>query len=273
MALYVVATPIGNIEDITLRALKVLKDVGLIAAEDTRHTKKLLAHYGIGTPVTSYYEHNEREKAPYLLERLKGGVDMALVSDAGTPGISDPGYRLIRLACEEGVRVISVPGPSALMAVLSIAGLPTDEFTFRGFMPARQAERRRFLAELKGADSTFVMYESPRRLKAALDDIKAILADAEVAVGREITKLHEEVIRGTVDRVIGELAGRDVKGEVTVVLRTGKKAPADGETLSSELREMLSAGVPLKDAVKAVASALGMPKSMVYKEALKYKGS
>lgn len=274
--LYVVATPIGNMEDITLRAIRILKEADLIAAEDTRQTRKLLAHYAVSTPVTSYHEHNERNKAPLLVGMLKSGKSIALTSDAGTPGISDPGYRLVRLAAEEGIRVVAIPGPSALTAILSVAGLPTDEFTFKGFIPARAGQRRRFLTELKGTSSTFVFYESPRRLKETLISMEEILGDAEVAIGRELTKLYEEIIRGTVGSAVEAFKGREVKGEVAIVLRTKRSEPASATVAASaaleeELKWMLSSGISLKDAVKAVAKRLGVKKAVVYKEALRLK--
>jgi len=268
-ALFVVATPIGNLEDITLRALKVLKEADLIAAEDTRETRKLLSHYGISTPLTSYYEHNEREKAPFLLEKLRGGKNIALASDAGTPAISDPGYRLVKLAAGEGIQVISIPGPSSLTSALSISGLPTSEFTFKGFIPASFSRRKRFFLSLKGEEQTFVMYESPRRLKKTLEDMKEILCDAEIAIARELTKIHEEVIRGTIDEAMETLKEREVRGEVTIVLRTKKSSAS--ETFEETLSSLLSSAIPLKDAVKAVAKEYNLPKTLVYKEALKIK--
>ncbi len=270
--LYVVATPIGNLEDITLRALKVLGDVGLIAAEDTRHTRKLLSRYGISTRTTSYHEHNEREKAPRLIERIKQGTDVALVTDAGTPGISDPGYRLVRLAHEESVEVETVPGPSALTAVLAVSGLPTDEFTFKGFIPSAPLRRRRFLAALKGCATTYIMYESPRRLKGTLGDILEILGDVEIVVAREMTKLHEEILRGRTSDVAERLRDREVKGEITIVLRTGK-VEAGSEAVDEKLKALLDAGVPVRDAVREVAAELGVPRNVVYRKALELKGA
>ncbi|MEE9614896.1 MAG: 16S rRNA (cytidine(1402)-2'-O)-methyltransferase [Thermodesulfobacteriota bacterium] len=268
--LRVVATPIGNMEDITLRALRVLKESDLIAAEDTRRTRKLLSHYGISTPLTSYFEHNERAKAPRIVKKLKEGSDVALVSDAGTPGISDPGYRLVRLALEEGVRVEAVPGPSALTAVLSVAGLPIDEFTFKGFVPSAAGRRKKFLLGLRGTGSTVVLYESARRLKATLAEIGSVLGDVEVVVAREMTKLHEELVRGRAEEVAGLMKGRTLKGEVTLVVRT-EKVEIEAEDAAGEIRKLLDEGFTLKDAVKAVTAGSGLPKSVVYKEALGVK--
>lgn len=265
--LFVVSTPIGNLEDMTLRALRVLKEVGLIAAEDTRHTKKLLAHYGIGTPLTSYHEHNEREKAKELVERLKDGVDIALVSDAGTPGISDPGYRLIHLAILNSVPVVSVPGPSALMAALSVSGLPLDEFTFKGFAPAGEA-RRAFFLDMKGTGRTYAFYESPNRLVETLKDMIELMPDADVSVAREMTKVHEEVIRGRADEVYRLLAGREIRGEVVVVLHAREERIKEAD-MASEIESLLKEGFRLNDVVKAVSKESGVPRSQVYKEALR----
>ncbi|MBI5903654.1 MAG: 16S rRNA (cytidine(1402)-2'-O)-methyltransferase [Deltaproteobacteria bacterium] len=268
--LYIVSTPIGNMEDITLRAIRVLKEVGLIAAEDTRRTKKLLDHYAIKTPATSYFEHNEKEKGPLLIEKLKAGVDIALVSDAGTPGISDPGYRLIKAAIEDSIPVVSIPGPSALVSVLSVSGLALDQFTFKGFIPSGAVQRRKFLLGLKTPAHTFVMYESPRRVKDTVDAIIEALGDVELVVAREMTKMHEEVLRGRASAVRELIKERDLKGEVTIVLRTGgleERTTTPGE----EIENLLKAGFHLKDAVKAVAQEFDMPKGEVYREALGIK--
>ncbi|MBI5455026.1 MAG: 16S rRNA (cytidine(1402)-2'-O)-methyltransferase, partial [Deltaproteobacteria bacterium] len=242
-------------------------EVSLIAAEDTRHTKKLLAHYGIGTPLTSYHEHNEREKAKELVERLKDGVDIALVSDAGTPGISDPGYRLIHLAIVNSVPVVSIPGPSALMAALSVSGLPLDEFTFKGFAPSGEA-RRAFFLEMKGTGRTYAFYESPGRLVDTLKDMIALMPDADVSVAREMTKVYEEVIRGRADEVYRSLAGREIRGEVVVVLHAHKERIKEAD-MASEIEALLKEGFRLNDVVKAVSKESGVPRSQVYKEALR----
>lgn len=272
--LYVVSTPIGNLEDITLRALRILKSVALIAAEDTRHTRKLLTHFGIKARLTSYFEHNEQLKAGEIIEALKNGSDVALVSDAGTPGISDPGYRLIGQAIENAAPVVPVPGASALLSVLSVSGMPIDAFTFLGFPPSGDAARKRFFLEtLAFQDHTFVIYESARRLKETLISMRSLLGDVHVCMGREMTKAHEEVLRGALSAVIGALDGRDreLKGEVTLVFRTLKKDKAVPD-VPAEILRLLDAGVSVKDAVKAVSAEFDLPRGEVYREALKVKG-
>lgn len=216
--LYVVSTPIGNLEDITLRALRILKEVDLIAAEDTRHTLLLLKHYGIRTPLTSYFEGNEMKKREFLLSQLKQGDRIALVSDAGTPGISDPGYRLVRLAIEHSIPVIPVPGPSALIAALSISGLPTDAFLFKGFLPHRPRKRRNVLKALEGVKETLIFYESPHRIAETLQDIFDILGDREIVLARELTKTFEEVLRGKTSEIRNQIHERKPKGEITLVV-------------------------------------------------------
>jgi 16S rRNA (cytidine1402-2'-O)-methyltransferase len=268
--LYIVATPIGNLEDITLRALRVLKEADLIAAEDTRHTRGLLERYGVATPFTSYHEHNEAEKGPYLLKRLMGGDSVALVSDAGTPGVSDPGFRLLRLALGEGLPVVAVPGPSALTAALSVSGLPLDRFTFLGFVPHAAAAKRRFLGEMTGREETFVMFESARRLKGTLACILEEAGDAGAVMAREMTKVHEEVLRGTVRSLMEAVGDRELKGEVTLVIRPTKAER--GAFPVHELEAMLKRGLSLSEAVKAVAGATGLPRNEVYREALRISG-
>lgn len=216
--LYLVSTPIGNLEDLTLRARRLLAEVDLIAAEDTRHTQRLLQRYDIHTPLTSYHDHNKEEKAPVLIERLRQGQKIALVADAGTPTISDPGYYLINGCIAANIPVSPVPGPSALLAALAASGLPTDAFLFAGFLPRKSGARQRRLAQLEPLRETLIFFESPQRIGRLLEELSQAFGDRRVAVGRELTKLHEEVIRGKLSEVAEKLKGRTVKGEVTVVV-------------------------------------------------------
>ena len=227
--LYIVSTPIGNLEDITLRAIRTLKEVDLIAAEDTRHTGLLLRHFGIGTSLTSYFEGNELRKRELILLRLKQGDQIALVSDAGTPGISDPGFRLIQLAIENQIPVVPIPGPSAVITALSVAGLPTDAFLFKGFLPHKSKKRRDLLKELEEVRETLVFYESPHRLSETLQDLLDVLGDREIALTRELTKVYEEVLRGKVSEIQNQVSGRKLKGEITLVIsgKTRKKRMVD----------------------------------------------
>ena len=223
--LYIVSTPIGNLEDITLRALRILKEVDLVAAEDTRHTSHLLKHYDIHTPLTSYFEGNELKKKEFILSKLKHGDRIALVSDAGTPGISDPGFRLIQLAIENQIPVVPIPGPSALISALSIAGLPTDAFLFKGFLPHKSKKRQDLLKPLKEVRETLIFYESPHRLAETLKDILETLGDREMVLTRELTKVYEEVLRGRVSQIRSQIGERKLKGEITLVIegKTRKK--------------------------------------------------
>lgn len=216
--LYIVSTPIGNLQDMTLRALEVLKSVDVIAAEDTRHTKMLLTHFQINTPLTSYFEHNEIKKSEYLLGLLKEGKNIALVTDAGTPGISDPGYRLICLAKENQIPLTVVPGACALIAALSLSALPTDSFVFAGFLPVKSAGRRKKLAEYKDDKRTVIFYESPHRILKTLEDVEAVLPDWQVVVAREITKKYEEVRRGTAKELLEYFLKTAPKGEFVLLL-------------------------------------------------------
>jgi 16S rRNA (cytidine1402-2'-O)-methyltransferase len=223
--LYIVSTPIGNLEDITLRALRILKEVDLIAAEDTRHTGLLLRHFGIQKPLTSYFEGNELRKKEFILSRLRQGDRIALVSDAGTPGISDPGFRLIQTAIESQIPVVPVPGPSAVIAALSVSGLPTDAFLFKGFLPHKCKKRRDLLKQLGETKETLIFYESPHRLSQSLKDILDILGDREAVLTRELTKIYEEVLRGKVSEIQNQVGERKLKGEITLVIsaKTRKK--------------------------------------------------
>lgn len=228
--LYIVSTPIGNREDITLRALRTLKEVDLIAAEDTRHTGLLLRHFGIQTPLTSYFEGNEFRKRELILSRLKQGDRVALVSDAGTPGISDPGFRLIQLVIENQIPIVPIPGPSAAIAALSVSGLPTDAFLFKGFLPHKSKRRRGLLEQLEDVKETIIFYESPHRIIETLKDISDILGDREMVLARELTKIYEEVLRGMVSDIRNRIAGRKMKGEITLVIsgKTRRKAAPEG---------------------------------------------
>lgn len=272
--LYVVGTPIGNLEDITLRALRLLKSVPVIAAEDTRQTKKLLTRYGIATPLTSYYEHNELAKAPVLLARLLEGEDVALVCDAGTPAISDPGYLLVRLALERGVSVVPVPGPSALIMALAAGGLPTDHFVFLGFPPRQASRRRKLLEQVQALPWTLVFYESPQRLGALLEAILAVLGDRRVVLARELTKAFEEFRRGTVSELVAALRGKAVRGEVTLLVEGAPEGTRETEqTVEELLQEMLKAGeLPWKEVLKKVAAAKRIPRKSAYEAYLKLKG-
>lgn len=216
--LYVVATPLGNLEDMTLRGIRILKEADLIAAEDTRKTRKLLNHYGIRTPQTSYFEHNELKKAEVLIARLKEGKRIALVSEAGTPGISDPGYRLIREAIHHNIPVVPIPGSSAALAALSVSGLPTDSFLFLGFLPRKPVKRRKAIERWRDLDRTTILYESPHRLLATLRDLLEILGDREIVVARELTKVFEDVLRGPISQVLQQLGVGRIKGEITLVV-------------------------------------------------------
>lgn len=263
--LYVVSTPIGNLEDITHRAIRVLGEVRVIACEDTRHTRHLLDHFGIRTPTISYHEHNEQARAAELIERLLAGDDVALVSDAGTPLVSDPGFRVVRGAVEAGVRVVPVPGASAILSGLAASGLPTDAFYFGGFLPAKAGQRRRTLESVAKLECTIVFYEAPHRVLESLAEIREVLGDREIAVSRELTKLHEETLRGVVSEVQAELAERPaIKGEITLVIARAPEAPADERPLEDAVAELVAAGAAPMDAVKQVARARGLGKREVY---------
>ena len=216
--LYIVSTPIGNREDITLRALRILKEVDLIAAEDTRHTNLLLRHFGIQTPLTSYFEGNELKKKEFILSKLKQGDQIALVSDAGTPGISDPGFRLIQTSIENQISIVPIPGPSAVITALSVSGLPTDSFLFKGFLPHKSKKRKDLLKQLEEVKATLIFYESPHRLAESLKDILDVLGDREMALTRELTKIYEEVLRDKVSEIINQIGEKKLKGEITLVI-------------------------------------------------------
>lgn len=272
--LYIVATPIGNLEDITLRALRTLKAVDLIAAEDTRHTRKLLTHYDIATPLTSYHDHNESTKAPVLVETLLAGTDIALVSDAGTPCISDPGYRLVKSAAEADIPIVPIPGPSMLTALMSVGGLPTDRFAFEGFLPAKKGQRHRVLQGLCHEERSLVFYESPQRLLSTLADLEHIFGDRRVVVGRELTKKFEEILRGQISAVFSAFHNRPVKGEVALLVEGWDgKNDAPAQSASELMQHLLTDGVGLKEAAHAVSEACQIPKRDAYALGVKIKAS
>jgi 16S rRNA (cytidine1402-2'-O)-methyltransferase len=264
--LYLVSTPIGNLEDITLRALRVLKEVDLIACEDTRRTRILLAHYGIRTALTSLYDEIERKKGEVLVEKLLDGHSLACVSDAGTPLISDPGYHFVRRAVEQGISVVPVPGPSALVTALSVSGMPSDRFAFFGFLPEKAGRRQSFLRKLRDLPMTLVFYESPRRLVDSLKDIRDTLGDRNVAVARELTKVFEEVIRASAGEVIGQLEGIVVKGEITLLVEGAREQPVAGDSeIEALIREAERQGeFSTRDLAGRIAEELGLPKKRVY---------
>lgn len=267
--LYIVATPIGNLEDITLRALRVLKEVDVIAAEDTRHTQILLNHYAIQTPLTSYHEHNERTKAEALVKRLLQGEDMALVSDAGTPSISDPGFRLVVQAVRAGIQIIPLPGASALTAVLSASGLPTDRVVFEGFLPAKKKQRREKLQALRDEARTLVFYEAPHRLTEALDDVHELLGDREAVLAREVSKVHEEFLRGRVSELIRVLRRREIRGEVTLIISgSAGESRVTEDRLKAEIRELHLRGMRVKEIAEVLGEKFGYPKKEIYRLAL-----
>jgi 16S rRNA (cytidine1402-2'-O)-methyltransferase len=268
--LFVVGTPIGNLGDITLRALETLKTADLIACEDTRRTQKLLNYYKIQTATISYHEHNEMTRAPELILEMEQGSAIALVSDAGTPVLSDPGFRLVHLAIRHKIPVIPVPGPSALVAALAAAGLPLGEFLFTGFLPARKSARSKALKELAACNKTIVFYEAPHRILEALRDMHAILGDREMVVAREVTKIHEEFLRGSVAEIEKRLKQSPPKGELTIILGPESFPRKKAEAGSSLLEEVESAkaqqGLDARSALKAVARARGISRSEAYRQ-------
>ncbi len=272
--LYVVATPIGHREDITLRALAVLKAVHLVAAEDTRKTGELLRHFGIHTRLLSYHEHNEAERAPQLLSRLRAGEDIALVTNAGTPAVSDPGYRLVSTAAEAGVRVVPIPGASAAIAALSASGLPTDAFVFEGFLPKREGPRRRRLEALAAERRTVILYESPHRLAVRLAELLAALGDRRAVLARELTKVHEEFLRGRLSDLAAELERRgEIKGECTLLIAPAAEGPPPGAWAEAreEIRRGLAAGRGPREVIREVSARHGLPRNALYRAALRLK--
>jgi 16S rRNA (cytidine1402-2'-O)-methyltransferase len=264
--LYVVATPIGNLEDITFRAVRILKEVDWIACEDTRQTSKLLQHYSIKTSTVSYHEHNEMERANELVGRLRQGSSGALVSDAGMPLVSDPGYRLVHAAVDAGIPVQALPGASASLTALAASGLPTDQFHFGGFLPVKPGQRFHAIEAIRHEHATVIFYEAPHRILDALTDIESALGPRHVVVGRELTKLHEEYLRGTAAEIRAELVGRDsVKGEFTVLIGKATRPVADDTPINDAVESCIRGGMSRMDAMKTVARQRGLSKRDVYR--------
>jgi len=273
--LYLVATPIGNLADITHRAIDVLNNVELIACEDTRHTRKLLQHYGISTKTISYHEHNEQERARQLVDLLREGKDVAVVSDAGTPSINDPGFRLVRAAIENGLAVVPVPGPSALISALIAAGLPTDEFFFGGFLPARSNARRSRLNELRSVPGTLIFYEAPHRLAGTLKDAYEILGEREAVVARELTKLREEIKRGRLSELAEHYSTEDARGEIVLLIdRTLLESAVRNEvgSVASLVDQFERDGLDHRAALKKAARELGLSRAEAYRRLTTERG-
>lgn len=267
--LYIVATPIGNLEDITYRAVRILSEADLIAAEDTRHSLKLLNHFNISKPLTSYFDHNQQFKGERILNALRQGKTVALISDAGTPCISDPGYHLVRDAVTEGIRVIPIPGSCAAIAALAGSGLPSDSFTFAGFPPARQGKRRSFLQRASGLPGTVILYEAPHRLEECLRDIREVLGERLIVVARELTKIYEEFIRGTVSEVLAAVSQAKVRGEVVILISPGEMPREEPEPLEDIVRRLLhEEGLSVKDTARKAAEITGISRNDAYAAAL-----
>jgi len=273
--LYLVATPIGNLADITHRALDVLNKVALIACEDTRHTRKLLQHYGIGTRTISYHEHNEQDRARQLVELLREGKDVAIVSDAGTPAISDPGFRLVRAAIESEVTIVPVPGPSALISALTAAGLPTDEFYFAGFLPPRSNARRTKLSELKSIPATLIFYEAPHRLAETLKDAYETLGERKAVVARELTKLHEEIRRGRLSELAVHYSNEEPRGEIVLLIDRNvldNDSRTTTESIASLVDQLERDGLDHRAALKKAARELGLSRAEAYRRLMAERG-
>lgn len=275
--LYLVGTPIGNLEDITARALRILREVAVIAAEDTRQTRKLLTHFDIHTPTVSYHEHNQRTAGPALIERLKAGDDVALVTDAGMPAISDPGEDLVRLAIEAGVSVVAVPGPTAFTTALVVSGLNTERFTFEGFLPHKKKERRATLDRLKAESRTWILYEAPHRVLETLAELREALGERPMAAARELTKLYEQVVRGTPAELIAHFEKHEPRGEFVLVVSgapavsAGDQEEATPEMLAEAVAQLEARGTDRKAAMKEVADRFGLSKRDVYQALLSLK--
>lgn len=268
-SLYIVATPIGNLEDITLRALRTLKEVDLIAAEDTRHTRQLLNHFDIHTPLISYYREKEAERSDELVQRLLAGTTIALVSDAGTPGISDPGAVLVQKARAAGITVVPVPGPSALTTALSVAGIMDGAFLFLGFAPAKKGQRQKFLSDLVEVPWALILYESPHRIQALLTDVLEVLGDRQAFWARELTKLHEDLQAGTISQLLEHTVGQRSRGESVLIIQPGARRQVEGGNLEETLLwYQQHTEFSLKDVSRRIAKDLGLSRSEVYQKAL-----
>ena len=268
--LYICPTPIGNMEDITVRTLRILEEVDLVAAEDTRHSGMLLKHYEIDKPFTSYHEHNKAQKGPELIEKLKAGIDIALVSDAGMPGISDPGSDLVSLCIEEDIDFIVLPGATASLVALVSSGLGTDKFTFEGFLSSKKSERIKELENIKFKEETLILYESPHRLLDSLEDMEAVLGDRRMSVSRELTKMYEETIRGSIGEVREHFLENRPRGEFVIILEgsSEKIDPYENISIVDHLKSLVDEGYSKKDAIKKVSSDRNLPRNLVYKESL-----
>ncbi len=267
--LYLVATPIGNLQDMTFRAVEVLRSVDLIACEDTRHTRNLLNHFRISNRVVSYHEHNEKERAEELADRLLQGESIAIVSDAGTPGICDPAFRIVGRAIEVGADVIVIPGPVAFVAAVIASGLATDALYFGGFLPSKKGERLRRLVEVRDIPATLVFYEAPHRIARSLAGCLEVLGNRQAVVARELTKLHEEIVRGSLSELSARFAGEKVKGEIVLCIERGRpipKAMPNPESLSSRIAELEHTGLDRKTALKKAAREFGLSKSEAYRQ-------
>lgn len=267
--LYIVSTPIGNLEDITLRALRVLKEVDLIAAEDTRHSSKLLNHYGISKPLISYWGEKEKVKSEEVLTRLHAGQSVALISDAGTPGISDPGSILIEKAVNDGITVLSVPGPSALIASVSISGLPIKEFTFIGFLPPKRTQRQKMLKELSLEKRTLVFYEAPHRILETLEDMSDIFGERKAALIKEITKIYEEALRGSFADITNMLQNTTIAGEYVIIVEGKKREDVSFDDALDEVSALMKKGQGRKEAVRTVSEQYGLSKKELYDRSLR----
>ncbi len=266
--LYVVATPIGNLEDITLRALRVLKEVDFIAVEDTRHSKKLLSYYNISKPLISYWSEKEKIRSEEIIEQIKAGQTCALITDAGTPGISDPGYFLIKRAVEEDIAVIAIPGPSAVISALSVSGLSTDEFVFLGFLPSKSTGRLKKLKELTAETRTMIFYEAPHRLLDTLNDIKEVFGNRQVVVVKELTKLHEEIFRGRVNDILNIIENKTIAGEFIILIEGLEKQKMTLEEALHEVKLLMKRGIGRKEAVKRIANDYGLSKKELYDKSI-----